>query len=206
MDIRGDDMWFHGTVHPRAEPTSRGLNYSLAALQKCCSRLPGKPLIRYHNAAPSGSVVHSYIGKDDALHMVGRVQHGAYEATLVCEYLKAGIINALSLDQAIQIDLDTGGIEPIGEPDDVGMVHVTDAGRGLECVIDSYAQWPEIEKLMQSGDSATSSENGNFLFHLHPKIVFLPSDGRGRGGAKKKGGTFKKNQPPISIKQTQSED
>lgn len=129
-----------------------GLNYSLDDIHKCRDRLAGKPLQPYHDPETSGSVVHAYVGEDDALHAVGRIGCDKFEETLAQVMIKRGILNALSLAQNSRIDLETGAIEPVGEPRHLGLVHVSDAGRE-DCIIDAYAQWPEIEEIMRGENS-----------------------------------------------------
>jgi hypothetical protein len=94
------------------------------------------------------------VGEDDKkLHVIGRVGGGdSFESTLLQEYVKRGVANALSLDQKIFVDLDTGSIRASGEPIGVGLVDVKDSRRGPECVIDAYVQWPEIEEIIRETD------------------------------------------------------
>jgi hypothetical protein len=154
-DGRKGITWFHGIAHPRAEAESVGLNYSLAALEESGRNLVGKPLRGYHEGESAGSVVHTYIGDDRKLHAIGKVEGDSFETTLMQVQLERGLANALSLNQPSLVNLDTGGIRPIREPLDLGVVHVKDAARGPECIIDAWAQWPEVEALTaakKSGD------------------------------------------------------
>jgi hypothetical protein len=159
MDNKEDCTYFHGTVHPSADQVSRGINYSIEALRECCARLPGTPLTDYHYEQPVGEIVHAYIGKDSALHTVGRVHGDGLEATLMQVMIERGLRNALSLAQNVTIDQDDGRVDPVGNPVGVGLIDVKDSGRGPACTIDSHARWSDIEGIMRSGVSGNSPKN-----------------------------------------------
>ena len=149
-----DCVYFHGIVHPRAEVTSKGINYSLESLRKCCKDLPGTELRDYHDGRPAGSVVHSYVGDEDRkLHAIAKVSGDGLEVTMMQKMIEAGLLNALSLQQLGRIDGETAEFTPVGKPVNVGVVHVSDAGRGSDCVIDSHARWSEIKRLMTAPKS-----------------------------------------------------
>jgi hypothetical protein len=156
MSDRRDSTWFHGTVHPTAGPTSVGINYSLEDLRKCCAKLPGTPLAEYHEGESAGKIVHAYIGDDNALHAVGEVCGDGFQAAVVQVMLERGLLNALSLAQQVAINTETGRVRPVGDPVNVGLVHIDDAGRGPTCVIDAHAKWAEIEELMRPGNGDVS--------------------------------------------------